>query len=149
MKMQGPGGIDHKKTWSPSTGWESSSSDEKTPSYQSNSSDTSFTINFEFSADDGKNLLVECNTDTYIKPYAIVSVNTDNTAPTVQNPTYETEWSKEKKVTIKITDNLAGVNPNTIKVNGKAIKSHEYDRRIKAEMLQILRLRYPIPGPVI
>lgn len=127
MKMQGPGGIDDKKTWSPSTGWKSSSSEERTPSYQSNSSDTSFTINFEFSADDGKNLLVECNTDTYIKPYAIVSVNTDNTAPTVQNPTYETKWSKEKKVTIKITDNLAGVNPNTIKVNGKAIKSHEYD----------------------
>ena len=45
----------------------------------------------------------------------------------MQNPTYETKWSKEKKVTIKITDNLAGVDPNTIRVNGKAIKSHEYD----------------------
>ena len=91
MKMQGPGGIDDKKTWSPSTGWKSSSSEERTPSYQSNSSDTSFTIILSFPPMTERIFWWNGKTDTYIKPYAIVSVKTDNTAPTVQNPTLRNE----------------------------------------------------------
>lgn len=93
------------------------------PSRVTSGSAKVYVVYHEVWADDDDTWLINYDTDSNVTCTNTVSKSsTDTTGPTLKTLNYvnndENTWKANKQLNIELTDNLAGVDPNSIKING-------------------------------